>query len=176
MFVGRVSPLEVGLRQSRVLLEGILVILIAISKHCIHLEITGVYGGIIFVVFLPVFRKGLPFYGVCSGLVRRYSHGSMSVLIGQVLLRVILQSGSIIRDCVVYSIDIDNFTYSSKSNLHQYTLSEVNPRASVVRFLWSVLTLIDCLHSMPLNSFSVSTMARSLISVTISIEPFQGSV
>ena len=102
--------------------------------------------------------------------------GTCTVVIGQVLLKVILQSGSIIRDCVVYSIDIDNFTYSSKSNLHQCTLSEVNPRASVVRFLWSVLTLIDCLHSMPLNSFSVSTMARSLISVTISIEPFQGSV
>ncbi len=45
--------------------------------------------------------------------------------------------------------------------------SEVRPRASLVRFLWSIKTLISCPHSIPLNSFSVSTMAKSSISVTL---------
>ncbi len=48
--------------------------------------------------------------------------------------------------------------YSSKSNLQQYTQSEVRPRASCIRFLWFVYTVMVCPQSMPLNSLSVSTM------------------
>ncbi len=53
--------------------------------------------------------------------------------------------------------------YSTKINLHWYTLLEVKPRVSLVRFLWSAKTVIDFSHCIPLNSFSVLTMARSSI-------------
>ncbi len=57
--------------------------------------------------------------------------------------------------------------YFSQSNCQWYTLSEVRTRASLVRLLWSVKTLISCPHIILLNSFSVSTIARSSISVTL---------
>jgi hypothetical protein len=44
-----------------------------------------------------------------------------------------------IHNCVVDSLDVyDDGAYSSKSNLQQYTQSAVRPRASCMRFLWSV--------------------------------------
>ena len=57
--------------------------------------------------------------------------------------------------------------YSLNNNLHQYTQSEVKPRASLIRFAWSVNTVICWPHSISLNSFNVSTMASSSILVML---------
>ncbi len=57
--------------------------------------------------------------------------------------------------------------YSSSNNLHCYTWSVVKPRASLMRFVWSVNTFMFWPHSIPLNSFKVSTIASSSILVTL---------
>ena len=48
--------------------------------------------GVALVVALPVFRKRLPFNEIIAWLVRRYSHGSVGVIIGQVQRGIVIQS------------------------------------------------------------------------------------
>ncbi len=56
---------------------------------------------------------------------------------------------------------------SSSNNLHRYTWSGVKLRTSLMRFVWSVNIFMFWPHSIPLNSFSVLTMASSSILVTL---------
>jgi len=63
----------------------------------------------------------------------------MIVLISRVKLRVIVQSGDCIRDCIMDPLYInDHGAYSSKSICQRATLSDVKPSPSRVRILWSV--------------------------------------
>jgi hypothetical protein len=66
-----------------------------------------------------------------------------------------------------FNIILGGGAYSSRSNLNWYTLLGAKPRASLVRFLWSVKTLIDCPHSIPLNSFSAGAPKVHLYSTFI---------
>jgi hypothetical protein len=47
--------------------------------------------------------------GFCGGIVGAYLHGSVIVLVGQVLHWVILQLVYSVCNCVVYPLDIDYF-------------------------------------------------------------------
>ncbi len=81
---------------------------------------------------------------------------------------VILNPWDGVCNGVVYAFNIDNMgPYSSSNNLHWYTRSKVMPRASIMRLTWSVYIFMDWPHSIPLNSFKVSTMASSSIMVTL---------
>jgi hypothetical protein len=63
----------------------------------------------------------------------------MIVLISRVKLRIIVQSGDCIRDCIMDPFYINDLgDISIKSICQRATLSDVEPRPSRVRFLWSV--------------------------------------
>ncbi len=118
------------------------------------------------VIALPVMHKWLSL--LRAQLLRFHTKHCMSVIVGGIELRIIVQLQDFICYCVMYPFSIDYFgAYSSKSNLHWYTLSKVRPMASLVRYFWSVKTLIDCPHNIPLDSISVSIMAKSPISVSL---------
>ncbi len=115
---------------------------------------------------LPSVCKLLPL--LRAQLLRFHTKHCMGVIVSDIELRIIVQLQDCIYYCIMCPYYINNFgVIFSWDNLHRYNLWEVRPRASLVRFLLSVKTLIDCLHSIPLNSFSVFTMAKSSISVTL---------
>ncbi len=104
-------------------------------------------------------------------LLRWHTTHCMGLFIDSIELGIIFQLHHCISDSAtvlwIPFIYIILGAYSSRSNLHWYTLSEVRTRASLVRLLRLAKTLIDFPHSIPLNSFGVSTMARSSIVIML---------
>jgi hypothetical protein len=85
------------------------------------------------IVALPVVRKQLP--SLLAQLLRFHTKRCMGVIIGNIELGIIVQSQDCICYCIMYPFYIFFWgAYSSKSNLHWCTLSEVRPRASLLGF------------------------------------------
>ncbi len=142
------------------------VLFAAISKHFIHMKAVSFCWHAALIVALPMVHKQFPLSH--AQFLWFHTKGCMGVIVGCIKLGIIVQLQDCIHYCVMNPFYIYYFgAYSSKSNRQWYTLSEVRPRATLVRFLWSVKTLISCPYNIPLNSFNVSTMARSSISVTL---------